>query len=289
MAKRLIAPRGFGALALVSVLTACGGGSGNPIPTLSPPPATQPTSTPTPTPSASLSGRLLDDASAPVAPATITLAPYQTPAPGDSPVPLASPLASATTAPDGSFAFSDLRPGSYLLTADPADAVAVQESPAPYTGVDTANNWQGVPVAVHATVHEKVVLASGSNTPTIETDLRLTDNEVECDQEFNAMRQQLSLPLVVVDNDLLVKSRAESASLAAQGGGVVPQAPYAGVGSTLIGAYGGANPCYRNAQDALSGNSQDAAAHLSSLSFVANTMEASNGMPFSSIDYVQYP
>lgn len=237
---------GLGALVLVSVLAACGGGGGGVTPSAGP--TITPTMTPTGSPSittTNASGVVVDDGTGmPLAGVAVKLMPWApcgaTPAPTSitpendgCPTPLPSPQ--ATTNAQGQFTLNAAPNGHYLLVVG-ADAVATV--PPGYTTppgncggpCPTPSPVPGSPV--QATVHDNVTLTGGNQTlvaPTLPTvpagytapawetngDYRLAtlnaQTEMPCLVAWQYERAQNNLAGASVDEWLLENVRADNA------------------------------------------------------------------------------
>lgn len=246
---------GLGALALVSVLAACGGGGGGGGGTVTPP-TTQPTSTPTLSPTlTNASGTVVDDGTgSPIAGARVVLMPWgpcgATPVPASSvtpendgcPTPLPAPQ--ATTDASGRFTLNGAPNGHYLLVI----------------GSDSTSTTG----TVQATVHDNVTLNGGNQTlaaPTIpplptvtpktwETngDYRIATldatAEVPCLQSWNQHRIAAGVAASTTDEWLIEQVRAVNA---ARAGGGIPANPVTVSGAHLLTTsnvgYDGAGSC----------------------------------------------
>ncbi|TAM87603.1 hypothetical protein EPN42_10840 [bacterium] len=233
---------GAGAVLFIAILTACGGGGGGAgSPTIppvgTPTPIPLQTQTPAPAP-ASASGTITDDSGTPISGASVALTPFQTPPPSGQPEPTMAPaVATTTTNASGAYSFSNVPAGTYLLSVFPQDSAVLYDTTALIGQVpDPANGGMGAYTSTHASLHEKIALASGSNGLGIDQVLRLTDNEVVCAQDFEFDRKQAGLSPPPVDSAALAAVRVYNAYNAANPTSD-PVTVYQGVGAMQGGDY----------------------------------------------------
>ncbi|MHB8177943.1 MAG: hypothetical protein ACYDA5_05090 [Vulcanimicrobiaceae bacterium] len=266
------------ALGVVALLAACGGGSGssgggnigNPLP---PTPTTSPTSTPSTT---NASGTLVNyQTGKGMGGVPVAIGVWNTPPPWPPPAGWTPPPMTvvATTAPDGSFAFT-AKNGHYLLQigSNATYTPPPTWTPPPTTG--TAPPPPGEPgitsVSWQATVHDNITLTGGNQVlvapsmppqplvtnPAVQNgpDYRiatLTGVEAECLATMDVIDTQIGHPLLVPDEWLVENTRDINASQAATntfGSGAIAVSKY--------NAFDGNINCYSS----LMGNYQSAPA-----------------------------
>jgi|GEM_PF-5754135 len=200
-------------VACAIVLYGCGGGGAGGGAGAAPPPAL----------GSSLNGTVTDDASpspAAIAGAAVTVYP------AGVVLRTATPLAQATTAPNGTWSIgTGPAPGAYLLQITPPDSA-------------------------HATLHKAATLTAGANAVGVTRLTILSTTEQQCIADFNQQRNALGVSTLSVDNAAMIAARAEAQAIAAWNGqgsapAVAPMvyANAGGLGSSPSTVDSGASDC----------------------------------------------